>query len=129
MCYALSHHRGRGHLGHSTGFNKKDVVLSSTKAVGPRDVIWEVLGGGGGGGELPPSRLKLPPPPQKPQLAPHIPQAPRSNSSWFSIIPTEIQMCNHFSITFSYILYVFFFVFFLQLRQGRSQGRLASDKK
>ena len=63
----------------------------------------------GGGGELPPSRLMLPPPPM-PQLAPHIPQAPRSNSSWFSIIPIEIQMCHHFSITFSYI-YIYFFFF------------------
>ena len=58
-----------------------------------RGVIWEVLGG-----QLPPQDSGCPP---KPQLAPHIPQAPRSNSSWFSIIPTEIQMCHHFSIPFS----------------------------
>ena len=79
------------------------------------------LGGAGGGGATEP--------PPKPQLTPHTPQSPRSNSSWFSIIPTEIQMCHHFNIIFSYILYFFFFFFFLWLRQGRSQGRLASDKK
>ena len=61
-----------------------------------------VLGGGGGANALP-----------KPQLAPHILQAPRSNSSCFSIIPTEIQMYHHFNITFSYTLHVFFlFLFF-----------------
>ena len=37
-------------------------------------------------------------------------------------------MCHHFSITFSYILYVFLFCF-LWRRQDRNQGRLASDKK
>ena len=79
--------------------------------------IWE----GGGGSTCPPQTQVVPP---KPQLAPLIPQAPRRNSSWFSIIPTEIQMCHHFNITFCYSLYFFFW-----LRQGRSQGRLASDKK
>ena len=70
-----------------------------------RGVIWGVLGGG----NCPPQDSSCPPPPPKPQLAPHILQAPRSNSSWFSIIATEIQMCYHFNITFSYILYFFFF--------------------
>ena len=51
--------------------------------------------------------------PLKPQLVPHISQAPSSNSSWFSIIPTKIQMCHHFNITFSYILHFFFFFFFV----------------
>ena len=67
-----------------------------------RGVIWGVLGG-----NCPPQAPSCPP---KPQLAPHIPQAPRSYSHWFSIIPTEIQMCHHFNITFSYILHSFFFV-------------------
>ena len=82
----------------------------------------------GGGGATAPSKPQVAPPPPKPQLAPHIPQAPGSNSSWFSIIPTEIQMCHHFNTTFGYILHVFLFCF-LWLRQGRSQGTLASDKK
>ena len=81
----------------------------------------------GGGGQLPSPRLKFPPP--KPQVAPHIPQAPRSNSSWFSIIPTEIQMCHHFDITFSYILHFVCVCVCVCLRQGRSKGMLASDKK
>ena len=82
--------------------------------------------GGAGGVNCPCQDSSCPP---KPQLAPHILQAPRSNSSWFSIIPTEIQMCHHFNITFSYILYVFCLFVFLWLGQGRSQGRLESDKK
>ena len=92
-----------------------------------RGVIWGGAGGGGGG-QLPP-QASGPPPPTKPQLAPHITQAPRSNSSWFSIIPAKIQMCHHFNITFSFILHVFFCFCFLWRRQGRSQGRLASNKK
>ena len=73
---------------------------------GTRGIIWGVLRGA-----TAPLKTQVALP--KPQLAPHIPQAPRSNSSWFSIIPTEIQMCHHFNITFSYILYVFFWVFFV----------------
>ena len=74
------------------------------------------LGDAGGGGEGGATALPKPQvaPPRKPQLAPHIPQAPRSNSSCFSIIPTEIQMHHHFNITFSYTLLVFvlFVLFF-----------------
>ena len=78
--------------------------------------------GGVWGATALPKTQAPPPPSPKAQLAPLVPQAPRSNSSWFSIIPTEIKMCHHFNITFSYI-------FLLLLRQGRSQGRLASDDK
>ena len=72
-----------------------------------------VLGGGEGGGNCPLKTQVPPPHPPSLNLPPTIPQAPRSNSSWFSIIPIEIQVCHHFNITFSYILYDFFFSFFI----------------
>ena len=46
-----------------------------------------------GGGPVGAPKTQVSTPPQ-PQLAPLIPQAPRSNSSWFSIIPTEIEMSS-----------------------------------
>ena len=68
--------------------------------------------GRGGGGQLPSPRLKLPPSPGL-NLPPTSPPAPKNNNSWFSIIPTESQMCHHFNITFSYILCVFLLLFFM----------------
>ena len=77
-------------------------------------------GGGGGGGTTAPPSLNLPPTSPMPQEV---------TAAGFPLFLPKIQMCHHFNITFSYILHVFFFVFFLRLRQGRSQGTLVSDKK
>ena len=71
-----------------------------TRVMAPVSAILHTLGirmrraasfGGCWGGSTALPKTQVPPPP-KPQLAPHILQAPRSNSSWFSIIPTKIQI-------------------------------------
>ena len=71
-------------------------------------------------GQLPPSRLNLPP------TSPKLQEVTAVGFPLFlSKFKRVITLASHLVI----YCFFFFFFFFLWLRQGRSQGMLASDKK
>ena len=92
--------------------NRLDVQISGrSKDAFPRPESTSYAGasfGGCWGGQLLPSSLKLPPPP-KPQLAPHIPQAPRGNSSWFFLLFLPKFKCV-ITLTSDLVHCIFFFL-------------------